>query len=70
MKKNSGSKILYGSFWWNYNRRLNKLSKPQLLNFLKNEFYKFNKYIKCKLRSTNQLEMYKKDFLYTFVTNV
>lgn len=41
-----------------------------MLNFLKNEFYKFNKYIKCKLRSTNQLEMYKKDFLYTFVTNV
>ena len=41
-----------------------------MLNFLKNEFYKFNKYIKWKLRSTNQLEMYKKDFLYIFVTNV
>ena len=41
-----------------------------MLNFLKNEFYKFNKYIKCKLRNTKELEIYKKDFLYIFVTNV
>ncbi|BBM58726.1 hypothetical protein JMUB5056_0306 [Leptotrichia hongkongensis] len=33
-----------------------------IIKLMEADFYKFNKYIKCKLRSTKELEIYKKYF--------